>query len=197
VKILAVDDEPTSRRILEAGLAQLGHSVRVAPGGDEALALHAADRASLVVTDWLMPGMDGLELTRRLRADARGPYTYVLLITGVEGRKNWLTAMESGIDDFLSKPIDLDVLRARVRVAERILGLITANRTLARFIPICMYCKKARTDRDYWLDLDRYLTESGDAQLSHGVCPDCNAREVQPMLEKFYEEQRLLPPDAD
>lgn len=195
MKILAVDDESTSRKILEAGLASLGHSVRVASNGYEALEFHAADPCALLITDWLMPGMDGLELTRRLHADTRAPYTYVLLVTGVDGRHNWLRAMDAGIDDFLPKPVDLDVLAARLRVAERILGLISSNKTLARFIPICMYCKKARTDRDYWLDLDRFLAETGDAKLSHGVCPDCNIREVQPMLDRFFAERSRAHPD--
>jgi CheY-like chemotaxis protein len=185
MRILAVDDEPTSRILLTRVLEHLGHEVTAAIDGASALDLLAADPVPLVVTDWLMPGMDGLEFTRRLRAKIAAPYTYVLLLTGVEGRERWLTAMDAGVDDFLAKPIDEAVMGARLRVAERILHLTARNRTLARFIPICMYCKKARTDRNFWQDLDHYITESGDAQLSHGVCPDCNAKHMQPMLDDF------------
>jgi PleD family two-component response regulator len=190
VKVLAVDDEFTSQTMLSHVLSRMGHEVRTAHDGKAALELMAAEPVPLVVTDWLMPEVDGLELTRRLRADAAAPYTYVLLLTSVEGRESWLEAMDAGVDDFLGKPIDEAVVRARVRVAERILRLIARTRTLSRFVPLCMYCKRARTDRHFWLDLDRYLTESGDAQLSHGVCPECDAVHVAPMLREFMESSR-------
>src|SRR5438046_6176524 len=112
MKILAVDDELVARMVLARTLERLGHEVVVADDGAHALELLAADHMPLVVTDWLMPGIDGLELTRRLRADHHAPYTYVLLVTGVDGRENWLRAMESGADDFVPKPVDEDVLRS-------------------------------------------------------------------------------------
>ena len=196
MKILAVDDDSTSRSVLVAALTKIGHQVTPAASGDEALRLFSAEAAPIVVTDWMMPGMDGLELTTRLRSGRGKSYTYVLLLTSVEGRENWLKAMESGVDDFLPKPIDVAVLRARLRVAERILDLMARNRTLARFIPICMYCKKARTDRDFWLDLDAYLAQSGDAQVSHGICPECNVRHVEPMIEALERQTPREPPSA-
>ena len=183
MRILAVDDEVTSRELLVRVLKRLGHDVQVAQDGREALAAFAADPVPLVVTDWRMPDMDGLTLTRQLRSRQQPNYVYVLLLSSVAGRQNWLEAMEAGVDDFLPKPLDESVMRARLRVAERMLRLFDRNRTLARFIPICMYCKRARTDRDFWLDLDRYLAETGDAKLSHGVCPECNQKHVVPMIE--------------
>jgi len=189
MRILAVDDDPTSRTILAAALTKLGHSVEVAADAEEALRIAAAEDFSLLVTDWMMPDVDGLELAERLRALRPASYVYVLMLTGVEGRANWLKAMDAGVDDLLPKPVDQAVLGARIRVAERMLGLVARNRTLARLIPICMYCKKARTDSDYWLDLDRYLAESGDTKVSHGVCPTCNEKHVAPMLRKFLEDR--------
>jgi phosphoserine phosphatase RsbU/P len=194
LKILVADDDPTSREVLGRVLRKLGHDVSSVVDGAEALARLAADPVPLVVTDWRMPTVDGLELTRRLRAVPDAPYTYVIVLTSVEGREHWLEAMESGVDDFLPKPVDHDLIRARLRVAERILRLIARNRTLSRFIPLCMYCKRARSDRDYWLDLDRYLAETGDARLSHGVCPECDAKHVAPMLREFLENERSAPP---
>jgi sigma-B regulation protein RsbU (phosphoserine phosphatase) len=185
MKVLAVDDDAVSRTILASALRRLGHDAVAVPDAAQALRLVAEQRISLVVTDWLMPGTDGLDLTRRLRADSTSPYTYVLILTAVEGRDNWLKAMDAGVDDFLPKPVDESMLGARIHVAERILGLMARNRMLARFIPICMYCKKARTDRDYWLDLDRFLDETSDVTLSHGICPDCNTKHVAPMLDEL------------
>lgn len=186
MKILAVDDDAMSRKLLSRVLKRLGHEVAEAEDGASALAKFTKEPVQLVVTDWMMPGMTGLELTKRLRANTRAPYAYVVVLTSVEGRQNWLKAMEAGVDDFLAKPVDPEMLRARLSVAERILRLMAHNQTLARFIPICMYCKKARTDRDFWLDLDRYLDESGDAKLSHGVCPPCQAKHVEPMIAEYF-----------
>lgn len=194
MKILAVDDERTSRSILARTLKRLGHVATVASDGRQALEILAAERMQLVVTDWMMPEMDGLELTRRIREQRSAPYVYVLLLTSVEGRENWLQAMQAGADDFLPKPVDSAVLGARVRVAERILDLTARNNALARLIPICMYCKKARDDSDYWMDLDRYLIESGDSMLSHGVCPECNVKHVAPMLRADAAERAGEPP---
>ncbi len=191
VKVLAVEDDTASRALLVAALESQGHEVVAASGGEEALRILADEKIQLVVLDWLMPGTDGLEVTRRIRSGPEFPYTYVMLLTVVEGRQNWLAAMDAGVDDFLLKPIDSAVLRARLRVAERMLHLIAHNRTLARFIPICMYCKRARTDRDYWQDLDRYLATCGDAQISHGVCPECNETYVDPLLDEFHSSERL------
>jgi len=187
MKILAVEDDTASRAVLVAALKSLGHEVLAAADGEEALRLLATDQINLVVLDWLMPGIDGLELTRRIRAAGPDlPYTYVILLTVVEGRANWFAAMDAGVDDFLLKPIDAAVLRARVRVAERMLDLMAKNRALARLIPICMYCKRARTDSHFWQDLDRFLEASGDAMISHGVCPECNDTYVTPMLDEFH-----------
>lgn len=188
MRILAVDDDPTARAVLVAALRSAGHDVTEASDGAEGLRLATASPFQIVVSDWMMPVADGLSLTRGLRVGAGDKYVYVILLTSVEGRESWLQAMDAGVDDFLPKPVDGAVLRARLRVAERILGLMDRNRTLARFIPICMYCKKARADRDFWLDLDRYLAETGDAKLSHGVCPDCNQRHVVPMIEALDRE---------
>lgn len=193
MRILAVDDDPTARGVLVAALRSAGHVVTEASDGVEGLRLATASPFHIVVSDWMMPGGDGLSLARGVRAARGDPYVYVMLLTSVEGRENWLQAMEAGVDDFLPKPVDGAVLRARLRVAERILDLMDRNRTLSRFIPICMYCKKARTDRDFWLDLDHYLAETGDAKLSHGVCPDCNQRHVVPMMEALDREH---PPSA-
>jgi DNA-binding response OmpR family regulator len=190
VRILVVDDEFTTRTMLQHILARQGHEVVAAEDGSAACRAAAAGPFSIVVTDWLMPGTDGLQLTRFLREAPPHPYSYVILLTSVEGRAEWLRAMEAGVDDFVPKPVDEDVLLARIHVAERILGLMERNRTLARFIPICMYCKKARTDRDFWMELDHYLTESGDARLSHGVCPECNVKHVLPMIEDYERNER-------
>ncbi|RMF77780.1 MAG: diguanylate cyclase [Nitrospirae bacterium] len=122
MKILVVDDDRLTCRLLEHTLTRWGHPVVACASGEEAWARIRRGGISLVITDWLMPGIDGLELTRRIRS-LGGRYLYVILLTGEEGKERFLTAMEAGVDDYLTKPVDLDALRARLAVGKRVLDL--------------------------------------------------------------------------
>jgi two-component system, cell cycle response regulator len=123
VKILVADDDGASLLLLKAQLRKAGHEVTVARDGQQAWTALEKDSPSVLVTDCMMPEMDGFELCRRLRAHATGPYTYVILLTAHEGREEYRKGMEAGADDFLQKPLDPDQLHARLRVAERIVLL--------------------------------------------------------------------------
>lgn len=123
MRILIAEDDTTSRVILGEILAQLGHDVVTAANGREAWAIFHREHVPLVISDWMMPDLDGIELCRRIRAENRARYTYVILLTALGGKDNYLEAMRAGADDFASKPLDADQLHARLRVAERILGL--------------------------------------------------------------------------
>jgi len=123
MRVLIAEDDTTSRVILGEILAQLGHDVVTAATGREAWAVFHREHVPLIISDWMMPDLDGLELCRRIRAENRARYTYVILLTALGGKDNYLEAMRAGADDFASKPLDADQLHARLRVAERILGL--------------------------------------------------------------------------
>ncbi|HBB40055.1 MAG TPA: diguanylate cyclase response regulator [Proteobacteria bacterium] len=110
-----------------------------------------------------MPGMDGLELTRRLRA-LGGTYTYVILLTGEEGREEFLTAMEAGIDDYLTKPVDLDELRARLAVGKRVLDLQEELRCA-----LAVSEKLATTDALTGLLNRRTILERGDEAFAQAL----------------------------
>src|SRR5438105_15900981 len=120
MNILIVDDDPTSRIILEATLKKSGHQVTAAKNGAEALALFEKGNIPLVISDMVMPGMDGLELCRRIRAAGRDHYTYIILLTSVSGKYGYLVGIRAGADDFINKPFDEELLAARLVVAERI-----------------------------------------------------------------------------
>jgi two-component system cell cycle response regulator len=124
VKILIADDEDGTRLKLETLLAKLGYDVLVARDGAEAWELlQREDAPSLALLDWLMPGMDGVEVCRRVRQSSKVPYVYIVMLT-VKGQKQDLVAgMEAGADDYLSKPFDVDELRVRLSAGERILSL--------------------------------------------------------------------------
>src|SRR5207244_12742291 len=121
--IPVADDDRTARFLLSSTLIELGHSVTEATNGCEAWEAWKRGHHQLVISDWMMPGVDGLELCRRIRAEEEPGFAYIILITARAGQANYLDAMDSGVDDFLHKPFDRDRFIARVRVAMRILDL--------------------------------------------------------------------------
>ena len=123
MKILAAEDDPASLLLLKAQLRKAGHEVTVARDGQQAWTVLETDSHPVLVSDCMMPEMDGFELCRRIRARKTGPYTYVILLTAHEGREEYRKGMEAGADDFLPKPLDPDQLHARLRIAERIVVL--------------------------------------------------------------------------
>ncbi|PYO60495.1 MAG: response regulator [Gemmatimonadetes bacterium] len=184
MKVLLVEDEAASRQMLEAILAAQGHEVVPAENGAEAWGVWQITQHRVVVADWLMPQMDGLELCRRIRAHAQAPYTYFILETVRSGRGNFLEAMAAGVDDFITKPIFPDELIARLKVAERILGLRHELLTLEGLLAICSYCKRLRDEHGTWVPLERYVEGRSAAQFSHGICPDCYETHVRPYLRE-------------
>jgi DNA-binding response OmpR family regulator len=133
-----------------------------------------------------MPGVDGLELCRRIRRRVDAEYVYFILVTARDATKeNQEEAADAGVDDFLTKPLDVSELWTRLRVAERILRYTTQVRQLEELLPICSYCKKIRDDRNYWQQIEGYISERTGSDFSHSVCPDCYSRVVLPELEKL------------
>jgi DNA-binding response OmpR family regulator len=183
MRVLAVEDDPVSRRVLTGMLQALGHEPIAAEDGESAWQRFRADPVEVVITDWMMPGMDGLELTQRIREARRDRYTWVLLLTALRGRERYLDGMQAGADDFMSKPVDREELHARLRVAERLLGLQRQVKQLEGLLPICAYCKKIRDEAERWSQVEEYVSRRTEAQFSHGVCPDCYERHLKPQLE--------------
>jgi signal transduction histidine kinase len=122
MKILIAEDDTVSRMVLGLTLKKLGHEVVEAANGEEAWEMSRREHFPLIISDWMMPDLDGLDLCRRLRA-APGRYSYVLLLTALGGNASFLQAMDAGVDDFITKPFDEEQLAARIRVAMRMLDL--------------------------------------------------------------------------
>lgn len=173
MKILIVDDDPSSRMALDLVLREMGHEVTLASAGGEALRLFEKGNVPVLISDWLMPDLDGLELCRRIRAANRPQYTYVLLLTVVGGRIGYLEGMRAGADDFITKPFDREILGSRLVVAERILSLQSQVRQLSGLLPICARCKNVRDDQNYWHAVESYIEQHTAAKFTHGYCPEC------------------------
>lgn len=186
MKILAVEDDPVARLVLHRALANLGHETIPAADGEGALAALAREPVRVVVSDWTMPRMDGLELCRRVRARTGSDYVYFILLTGrTADLPNREEAADAGVDDFLTKPLDANELWMRLRVAERILRYATQVRQLEAFLPICSYCKKVRDDRNYWQQIESYINARTGTDFSHSVCPGCYEKVVLPEIESL------------
>ena len=193
MKVLIAEDDVIASRVLEAELLKLGHEPRLAGDGETAWQILRTEPVRVVISDWQMPQIDGLELCRRIRAH-EGDYVYFILLTQMAAsEKNLHAATAAGVDDFLGKPIDPGQLWLRMRVAERILQFTTEVKQLESFLPICGYCKKVRDDSNYWQQIEQYFKTHGGTNFSHGVCPDCMEKVVRPQLDRLGIE---LPPSG-
>lgn len=124
MRILIVEDSAVERRKLSDSLSEWGLEFEIAENGTKAVqVLEAASPPELVLLDWMLPGIDGLEVLRRIRELSRGTYIYTVMLTGKTQKKDRIAAMEAGADDFLSKPVDPADLRSRILVGKRILEL--------------------------------------------------------------------------
>src|SRR3712207_6410931 len=123
MRILIAEDDAVSRLLLRRSVEQLGHECLVAEDGDAAWGLFQRYEVDVVVSDWMMPGLDGPALCRRIRSHPRQTYTYVILLTALAGKQFLLAGLEAGADDYLTKPLDRDELRARLVTASRVTTL--------------------------------------------------------------------------
>ena len=198
MKILIAEDNPVSRRVLEATLEKFGHQVVIAADGAQAWTeLQRADAPSLAILDWMMPELDGVEICRRVRETPTSTPPYIILLTAKSERGDVVAGLDAGANDYLTKPFDRGELRARVQVGVQVLELqkeladrvkeledaLAQVKTLQALLPICSYCKNIRDEQNYWQQLDSYLMEHADVMFSHGICPDCYEKVVQPQIE--------------
>lgn len=173
MKILIADDMMTQRLVLSMTLKKLDIAFEAAEDGAQAWELFQREYFPVVITDWQMPNMDGLELCRNIRARPYEQYTYVMILTTLDGKLNYLEALEAGADDFLVKPFDDQLLLARLVAGQRISNLLTQARLLQGQVAVCPTCRKLRTPGAEWMDVYQYLAAQTQARVEHERCPDC------------------------
>ena len=198
MNILIAEDDPVTCRKLEVVLTKQGYNVVVARDGNQAFDMLMNDDApQLAILDWMMPGMDGVDICKKIENRKTGSYTYIILVTSKTEKEDIAAGLDAGADDYVTKPFSAKELHARVRVGERILTLqnnlaehvakledaLSSVRQLQGLLPICAYCKKIRDDQNYWQRVENYISKYSDAKFSHSICPDCYEEIVLPELD--------------
>jgi phosphoserine phosphatase RsbU/P len=198
--------------MLEATLSKMGWDVIPAPDGETAWrileTLKGKNAPELAVLDWMMPGLDGLEICRKLRATAGFEHMYVILLTSRSEKEDLAAALAAGANDYIAKPFHPVELEARVQVGERMVllqttlaarvmeleGALGHVQRLQGLLPICAYCKMVRNETNYWQQVEEYITTNSDLELTHSVCPTCQKRVLEEIESALA--QSVLPPAA-
>ena len=161
--------------------------------------LQGEDAPPLAILDWMMPGLDGLEVCRRARGRTSARPLYIILLTARTHRQDTIDGLGAGADDFVTKPFHPAELQARVGVgvrvvelqAERAARIAELEEALARvdqlhgILPICSYCKKVRNESDSWQQMEAYVSAHSAVRFSHGACPECVKAVMQPELDEL------------
>ena len=203
MKILVAEDDAVTRKILEMTLGRLRFDVIAAADGNAAWhaleTLKGKDAPELVVLDWMMPGLEGIEICRRLRTTPGFELVYIILLTSRDSKEDLAYGLAAGANDYIAKPFDPVELESRVRVGERMVKLQRSLATrvteveaalahvqrLQGLLPICSYCKKVRNEANYWEQVESYFTTHSDLDFTHSICPQCT--------EKMLREVDALP----
>lgn len=166
MKILIAEDDPVSRRLLEAFLSKWGYDVVITCDGREAWeVLNEEDAPSLVVSDWMMPKVDGLELCRKIREMQRSRYTYFIILTAKERKEDVIQGLEAGADDFLIKPFHQEELKYRVQIGERIIKLEQRIMVLASTDPLTGVLNRRAFIERMEAEINRSIRESTPLSL--------------------------------
>jgi len=201
MKILVAEDDKISRKILETMLIKAGYQVVSVEDGMKALMSIKKDVPDMLITDWMMPELDGLGLCRRVRALNLPGYVYVILLTAMAEKEKIIEGLNAGANDYITKPFERNELLARVRAGERVVQLerslrqknkelseaLAQVKRLKGLLPICMFCKKIRNDENYWQQVEEYVAAHSDADFTHSICPECLKKKVPQLYGEITE----------
>ena len=200
VKVLIVEDDPFFLRVLQRRISSEGYQVITAADGREGMKAIVAYEPDLVVSDWMMPEVDGLELCQSVKTGLRDAAPYFILLTAKGEISDKLLALETGADDYLIKPCDQGELMARVRAGVRIVSLTqdlrrtvadlkVANAALSASgsaagaaavsgpprdgVTVCTSCQRVSRSDGVWEDVRAYVASHTGVAPAHGTCPAC------------------------
>ncbi len=189
MKILIAEDEYTTRLMVQVSLENWGYSVNSVADGKEAWnAFQKVETPDIAILDWEMPEVDGVELCKRIKNLQRANPVYVIILTGRDSQKDILQGFDAGADDYMTKPFNDDELRARVRVAERLVTIQSSLSqsveelklaldmvdTLQGSVPVCNGCQKIEGENGDWYTLNESINERFDMRFTPELCPQCS-----------------------
>lgn len=188
VKILIAEDEYTTRLMVQVSLENWGYSVSSVADGQAAWQkLRKSEALDIAIVDWEMPEIDGVELCKRVKDLKRDKPVYVILLTGRDSQHDIVQGFDAGADDYMTKPFNDDELRARVKVAER---LVTSQSALAQTVEelkdalnlvdalqsvsyVCRTCNKITDEQGNWRTLKECVDNDYDFRFSQTTCNHC------------------------
>ena len=188
MKILIAEDEYITRLMVQVSLEKWGYRVDCVSDGNEAWeVLQKPDAPQIAILDWEMPGLDGVEVCRRVKELEKETPIYVILLTGRDNRNDILHGFDMGADDYMTKPFDDNELRAWVRVAERLVHIqislaesveelryvLDQMESLQGALPVCKSCHKIQGSEDAWISLDEAMHDQSDPRILPTKCPEC------------------------
>ncbi len=185
--ILIVDDNPANLGVLFDYLESAGFTVLVDNGGESAVRAISHHRPDIILLDVMMPGVDGFETCRRLKADEGTRDIPVIFMTALTDVVDEVRGLELGAVDYITKPIKVETVLARLNLHltirrlqgelqeknARLQEAIDSVKVLSGLLPICANCKNIRDDRGYWNQIEEYIQRHSEAEFSHGLCPNC------------------------
>ncbi|CAK8711705.1 Response regulator receiver domain-containing protein [Candidatus Electrothrix aarhusensis] len=183
--ILVVDDQPANLKVLLSFLQEHDYRVYMVDSGQRALDILPKIQPDLVLLDVMMPGMNGFEICRRIKADKNLAALPIIFMTALDSVGDKVTGFAAGAVDYITKPFQQVEVLARInthitlRKREKELEeALEEIKTLTGILPICSYCKQIRNDEGYWQQVEEYISEHSQAMFSHGVCPACYKKEM-------------------
>jgi DNA-binding response OmpR family regulator len=191
--VLLADDDKLTLNVLNDTLTRAGYDVLTATDGEQAWKKLEQSKAMIAILDWIMPGLEGVEIVRRAHQDPRFVNTYFILLTGKSSTEDLVVGLKAGASDYLRKPFEEAELLARVEVGVRFIELqqkladrvkeletaLTQVKRLEGLLPICSYCKRIRNEQDYWERVDAYISQHANVRFSHNICPECYQKHVK------------------
>ncbi|MBI4867192.1 MAG: response regulator transcription factor [Candidatus Wallbacteria bacterium] len=193
MRVLIAEDERSVLSYLEGLVREWGFEVEGYENGQQAFdALAGQDGPKLLLLDWMLPGLTAIDITQKLRAVETDVPHYVIIITVLGGQEKLAEAFAVGVNDFIAKPFGMLELQARLEAGARTIQLqeklvarareledaLSNVKTLRGLLPICSYCKSVRDDKNYWQQVEKYLSAHAEVRFTHGICPECLSRVV-------------------
>ena len=194
--IYIADDDETNLKLIHTVLSQDGFTnIKTFTSGKVMLSDIRHNCPDLLLLDIMMPGFSGYEVLEWIKRDSSLEQIPVMMITAVSMDENLeplKRSFELGAMDFISKPFTNLELILRVKSALRLEhsrqaleAAVAKISSLEKLLPLCSYCKKVRTDKNYWQEVEVYISEHTDTMFSHSICPDCYTTHVKPQIENL------------